>query len=44
MTKESVKEDQNVLLEYDTIFKEQIKSGIVEDVRKLEWGEAGRVH
>ena len=41
---ESVKEDQNVLLEYDAIFKEQIKSGIVKDVRKPAWGEAGRVH
>ena len=41
---DSVKEDQNVLLEYDAIFKEQIKSGIVKDVRKPEWGEAGRVH
>ena len=39
-----LKEDPNVLLEYDAVIKEQIKSGIVEEVSKPECGEVGRVH
>ena len=33
-----------MLLEYDAVIKEQIKSGIVEEVSKLEFREVRRVH
>ena len=33
-----------MLLEYDAVIKEQIKSGTVEEVSKPEYGEVGRVH
>ena len=36
------KEDPNMLLEYDALIKECIKSGILEEVRKPECVEVGR--
>ena len=39
-----LKEEQNVLLEYDAVIREQIKNGIVEEVSEPKSGEVGRVH
>ena len=39
-----LKEEPNVLLEYDAVIKEQIENGIVERVSEPESREVGRVH
>ena len=39
-----LKEQPNVLLEYDAVIKEQIENGIVERVSEPEQREVGRVH
>ena len=39
-----LKEEPNVLLEYNAVIREQIKNGVVEEVSEPETGEVGRVH